>query len=109
MPLKPFCLVLQGFSPGTYQLYACALDTMGARACQTASITVNPPAAVTQTEVNNAVSQVTAINIGQLKATGKDDPDHLSRHYCCAIANFIMLGRLCSGALQCCWRGAHFW
>jgi hypothetical protein len=69
--LKPSCCHLQGFSPGTYQLYACALDTMGARSCQTASITVSPPAVVTPAEVTSAVTKVKDINIGQLKATGE--------------------------------------
>jgi hypothetical protein len=68
------CCHLQGFSPGIYQLYACALDTMGARSCQTAGITVNPPAAVTPAEVTSAVtsavSTITAIDTDQLKATG---------------------------------------
>jgi hypothetical protein len=89
---------MQGFSPGTYQLYACALDTMGARACQTASITVNPPAAVTAAEVTNAVSTITAIDTDQLKATGGD------AHQAARALNVLCM--LCVAVL--CWGNAQW-
>eukprot|EP00878_Enallax_costatus_P020011 GHUV01021138.1.p1 GENE.GHUV01021138.1~~GHUV01021138.1.p1 ORF type:complete len:881 (+),score=267.61 GHUV01021138.1:104-2644(+) len=61
----------RGFEPGSYQLYACAIDTSGARTCATAPIQVQQPAAVTPADKAALVeSSVTKIDVEQLASTG---------------------------------------
>jgi hypothetical protein len=61
----------QGFEPGSYQLYACAIDTSGARSCATTAITVEPPAAATTEALQELVAdEVAKIDVSQLASTG---------------------------------------
>lgn len=62
---------LQGFEPGTYQLYSCAIDTSGARTCATASIEVlQPPPATAEQKAAMVDGTLGKIDVEQLASTG---------------------------------------
>lgn len=56
----------KGFTPGSYSLYACALNAYGARTCERASVTVSEPAGqVDVASVLAATVDVSALNATQ--------------------------------------------
>lgn len=65
------CACLQGFQPGLYTLYACAIDTSGARTCATVSVRVAEPVAVSASAAIALVEDsVAKIDVSQLASTG---------------------------------------
>lgn len=65
------CLALKGFEPGNYQLYACAVDTSGARTCATSAIAVlKPQNLAAEAKAALVDASVAKIDVEKLVSTG---------------------------------------
>jgi hypothetical protein len=86
---------MQGFQPGSYQLYACAVDTYNARTCSSVSVTVNQPVAESAEKLQQLVQDsVAKIDVVQLASTGEILGFRQARSRCTYIKGYGGLGPL---------------